>query len=82
MTMVQIHGHEVMRMMLESGKGYSRESLRRDIHEKFGADTRFYTCSAEGMDADELIQFLADRGKFIDEDSGFRTDPDRICSHE
>ena len=82
MTQVQIHGHEVMRMMLQSGRQYSRETLRQDILQHFGPDTRFYTCSAEGMDADALISFLAERGKFIEEDEGFRTDPDRICDHE
>ena len=77
----QIHGHEVMRMMLEEGGGYTRDSLRAAIVERFGVDTRFYTCSAEDMTPDELIVFLEQRGKFVDSESGFNTAPDRICDH-
>lgn len=77
----QVHGHEVMEMMLASGKAYTRDSLRSDIIRQFGEETRFYTCSAENMDADELITFLAERGKFQDAEDGFQTDRSKICDH-
>jgi probable metal-binding protein len=77
----KIHGHEVMRMMVESGKQYTRESLREAIHDAFGESTRFYTCSVENMTADELIDFLVQRGKFIGEEENFTTHPDKICDH-
>ena len=76
-----IHGHEVMEMMVASGKTYTRESLEVEIVEKFGADARFHTCSAENMTAKELVDFLEDRGKFINSDEGFSTDPEKICDH-
>jgi len=77
----QIHGHEVMRMMLASGDTYTRSSLRSTIVGKFGEDARFYTCSAEQMTAEELIVFLEDRGKFVRRDGGFTTAPERVCDH-
>jgi probable metal-binding protein len=77
----QTHGHEVMQMMVESGAAYTRASLEAAIKERFGADARFYTCSAEGMTAAELIEFLAQRGKFIEKADGFSTAPDKICNH-
>lgn len=77
----QIHGHEVMRMMIEEGKAYTNATLRAAIVDRFGDEVRFYTCSAENMTTDELITFLEDRGKFIDEGQGFKTEPDRICKH-
>ena len=77
----QIHGHEVMGMMIESGKAYTRQSLRADIVKRFGEDARFYTCSADNMTADELIAFLQARGKFHDAGDGFTTDPGKICNH-
>ncbi|HED10647.1 MAG TPA: DUF2492 family protein, partial [Caldithrix abyssi] len=80
--MNSIHGHEVMRMMVETGETYSREGLRRAIQERFGLEARFHTCSAENMDADALIDFLAARGKFIEEPAGFGMSPDHICDHE
>jgi probable metal-binding protein len=77
----QVHGHEVMKMMLEDSKVYTKATLRAEIVDRFGEDTRFYTCSAQNMTADELISFLESRGKFIDEAGGFKTEPDKICDH-
>jgi probable metal-binding protein len=77
----QVHGHEVMKMMVTSGKSYTKESLAKEIIKKFGAEARFYTCSAENMTADELIGFLEMRGKFVDTGKGFSTDPEKICDH-
>lgn len=76
-----IHGHEVMNMMIESNKTWTAASLEKAIHEKFGEDARFHTCSAKDMTAAELVAFLKQRGKFIDSDEGFTTDSSRICNH-
>ena len=76
-----IHGHDVMQMMITSDKAYTKESLRADIVSKFGQDARFHTCSAQNMDAEQLIAFLEARGKFSPQDEGFKTDPDKICNH-
>ncbi len=77
----QVHGHDVMHMMLQRGGGFTRESLKAAILERFGTDTRFYTCSAQGMDADGIIRFLEAKGKFQLVDDGFNTDPEKICDH-
>ncbi|QDU55399.1 YecH family metal-binding protein [Aeoliella mucimassa] len=77
-----IHGHEVMRMMVESGEQYDRESLEAAIHNRFGTEARFCTCSASGMNASQLIDFLADRGKFVPTSEGFSTEAGKICDHE
>jgi|TARA_Y100000294_G_scaffold164234_1_gene170822 probable metal-binding protein len=76
-----IHGHEVMSMMIESGKEYTKDSLLAAIKEKFGEDARFHTCSADNMDCEGIISFLEARGKFIETDTGFKTEKDRICNH-
>ncbi|WP_425398216.1 YecH family metal-binding protein [Aeoliella sp.] len=76
-----VHGHEVMRMMLESGQAYDRDTLEAAILERFGTETRFCTCSASGMTASQLIDFLAQRGKFVPTGEGFSTDPGKICDH-
>jgi len=75
----QVHGHEVMRMMMDDGRVYTKTTLRAAIAERFGEGARFYTCSAENMTADELVIFLKGRSKFIHEGEGFRTEPDRMC---
>ena len=80
-TTDQIHGHEVMKMMVESGATFTRASLQDAITARFGADARFYTCSAENMTAAALIDFLEQRGKFVPKNDGFSTVPDKICGH-
>ena len=79
--MDQIHGHEVLNMMLTSGKAYTRESLVADIHHVFGQEARFYTCSAKDMTAEELVLFLDARGKLVQKPDGFGTSADLMCDH-
>jgi probable metal-binding protein len=76
-----VHGHEVMKMMIASDKIWTRETLAAAIHQKFGADARFHTCSREGMTATELMDFLEARGKFVDRGDGFTTDDSLVCNH-
>ena len=76
-----IHGHEVMKMMIESKKTWSNESLITAIHEHFGADACFHTCSASALSAAGIVDFFRQRGKFIDSEGGFTTDSSKICAH-
>ena len=77
----EIHGHEVIAMMMTATAPYTRDSLRAAIERQFGASARFYTCSAAGMTPDQLIDFLAERGKFIPHAAGLTIDPSRVCQH-
>ncbi len=79
--MNEIHGHEVLQMMMTSGKSYTREALLADIAEAFGPGARFYTCSAEGLSAGQLIDFLQGKGKFVPVNGGFSASPDLMCGH-
>ena len=51
------HGHDVLHMM-EGNQYESKEQLVKAVEEKFGTDERFHTCSAEGMTAAEIVDFL------------------------
>ncbi len=73
------HGHEVLAMM--QGHSYSEKSLLEAIIEKFGTEERFYTCSAENLTAQELINFLKEYGKFKPTDDGFTADAGKVCEH-
>ena len=70
--MEQLHAHEVLFMM--EGNSYSEASLREAIIGKFGREQRFYACSAENMNVDELIEFMP-------KDDGFTVDITKVCSH-
>jgi probable metal-binding protein len=79
--MEHIHGHEVLEMMLQSGKPYTRATLLSAIVERFGADSQFFTCSAENLGAEGLIAFLESKGKFVPCEEGFQTSSDLMCKH-
>ncbi len=68
-------------MMLASGKTYTRETLVADILARFGAEARFYTCSAENLTALQLVEFLDARGKLLRREGGFQTSKDVRCQH-
>lgn len=69
-------------MMLEEEAGFaSVEALVGAIEARFGAEARFHTCSAEGMDARHLVEFLEARGKFVPNPNGFNTAAEKICAH-
>ena len=76
------HGHEVLHMM--EGNSYAtKKELIDAIIGRFGADERFYTCSAEDMTATELVDFLEARGKFMPAagDNDFTVDITKVCNH-
>ena len=79
--MNQVHGHEVMEMMLASTETYTKTTLTAAIIARFGAGARFYTCAAENLTAEQLVEFLEARGKLLPRDGGFQTSPDVMCQH-
>ena len=77
--MEQLHAHEVLHMM--EGNSYTELSLREAIIQKFGEQQLFFTCSADNMDVDTLIEFLKRKGKFIPANGGFTVDMTKVCNH-
>ncbi len=77
----EIHGHEVLEMMVADGHPYSNERLLAAIAEKFGTDARFYICSGGGMSADQLIETLWAKGKFSGTQDAFVFDTSKKCDH-
>jgi len=77
----QIHGHDVLDMMIASGATYTRASLVAAMQARFGPDARYHTCSADDMEAAQLVDFLAARGKFRGTEEGFTVAAERVCQH-
>lgn len=82
MTNNSIHGHEVIQMMVESGRTFTEATLCDAIVEKFGPDARFHTCSAEGLSPQGLIEFLGVRGKLMAVPGGFVFGAGKPCGHD
>lgn len=76
-----VHGHEVMDAMLAAGRLFTRDTATEFIIATFGHGARYHTCSAEGMTATELIDFLTARGKFVGTEEGFTVNTHRVCQH-
>jgi len=78
---MSIHGHRVLEMM--AGKSYTEDGLLKEIHANFGEEALFHTCSAENMDATQLIGFLKHKGKFLPaQGEQFTVDKSSVCDHE
>lgn len=77
---MSIHAHKILEMMQEND--YTEVSLINAIHTQFGQDARFHTCSAQGMDATQIVEFLKNKGKFKAVPTGFTVDKTAICDHK
>lgn len=78
----RVHGHEVRKMVIESGKNYTREALISAINETFGEDAEFFSCAADNMTADELISFFEKNGKISAPNYNFAESAGHSCNHE
>jgi len=74
-----IHGHQVMEMMAESEKTYTKQTLKAEIANSFGENARFHTCMGSDLSAEQLIEFLASKGKFIESAEGIKMPEDHLC---
>jgi probable metal-binding protein len=77
-----IHGHEVIEMVVASGRAWRREELVEEVERRWGGSARFHTCSAQGMSAAELIRFLSEHGKFLESERGVTMDATKVCDHD
>ena len=71
-----------MSMLLEPGAVYQKlDDFIKAREGRFGADARYHTCSAEGLDARGILDFLMQRGKVTFEAGRLVTAAGRMCSH-
>lgn len=81
-TIDSTHGHEVMHMIADHGP-LSRADLANKVSAKFGETALFHTCSAQGMNLEQLLVFLLDRSKINEGPNGlFMGDGQHTCDHE
>ena len=78
----QIHGHEVIDVVSQHPEGISVDRLAETVANLFGADARFFTCSAESMSLHELLSFLAERDKIQLRDDLVLPGSSAACDHD
>ena len=81
LTGANVHVHDVLRLIAGAETTWTVDSLRREVERRFGAGCRFESCSASGMDFDQLLQFLLQRRKIALLDGLVTADPSKICDH-
>ncbi len=77
-----VHGHEILRLLLETPEPLTQAELRGIAAREFGADARYHTCSAAEMTLDDLIVFLMGRGKLSESDGRLIVHRREICNHD
>ncbi|WP_370977911.1 YecH family metal-binding protein [Agaribacterium sp. ZY112] len=64
------HVHDILDIIKQSGKNYSVAELKQAITSEFGSEATFASCSTEGMNIEQAIEFIISKGKFVPEKSG------------
>jgi probable metal-binding protein len=58
-----IHGHDIIDLVATYPDGIRLGQLMEIVRERYGRNVTFHTCSAAGMNLDELLHFLEARDK-------------------
>ncbi|MCP4790171.1 MAG: YecH family protein [Gammaproteobacteria bacterium] len=64
------HVHDILTMIETTGVAYTKPQLQAAIVSHFGDETRFGSCSIDGMDSEQAVEFLITRGKFVPQQAG------------
>ncbi len=76
-----IHGHEIIHLVAEFPSGISIQRLGTIAEQRFGKDVSYHTCCAEGMNLEQLLEFLAHRYKVRLQDDLVYPGSSPACSH-
>lgn len=58
-----IHGHDIIDLVANYPDGIRMSQLMEVVDQRFGKSVTFHTCSAAGMNLDDLLHFLEARDK-------------------
>jgi len=77
-----IHAHEILYTILEAPTAPSLDDLRQQVSGRFGAEAQFTNCTGQAYDFDQIIAFLASRGKIVVAPEGITVRREEICDHD
>ena len=82
-TIQNVHGHAIMHLLAASENPLPRKKIQSAVEAQVGQNVRFYTCSAEDLTLDGLLEFLLNRGKIIETAQGYAFNPGaQACNHD
>jgi len=76
-----IHGHEIIDLVSNHPDGMTIAQLTEAVAKQFGGMPRFYTCSAEDLALDELLEFLHAGNKIRISGDSVYPGKSPACSH-
>ncbi|MFA0087268.1 hypothetical protein BCU70_18315 [Vibrio sp. 10N.286.49.C2] len=74
-----IHAHKVLNLLRD--KAMTRDDLVTAVHDQFGKNAEFRTCSREGFDLETLLSFFIEKQKIIEQQGLWQLNVERVCSH-
>ena len=78
-TSSSIHGHEVLHLV-EQHPGLSLKDLKSLAEVTFGIGAQYHTCHSEGMNLEDLLDFLCSRRKIEEKEGQLFLVRQNICS--
>ena len=81
-NMKEIHGHELIKLLLEINKPLTLDEIKELAITRIGENVTYYTCSESSMNTEGMINFLRARNKLIKKDGGFMINIGEVCEHD
>lgn len=78
---IQIHAHEVLRLIDENPGTFDTATLPVKLREVFGMEATYYACSAADMLPEDLLSFLFGRAKITEIEGKLHLNRANICQH-
>ncbi|MFB2732612.1 YecH family metal-binding protein [Shewanella mangrovisoli] len=76
-----VHGHDVMALMVAQENPLLKPEFIALMAQTFGDNARYHTCSADNLQAEELISLLLHKGKMLESAQGLTLVAGRQCNH-
>ncbi|MGL5667187.1 MAG: YecH family metal-binding protein [Shewanella sp.] len=76
-----VHGHDVMALMVAQENPLLKPEFIALMAQTFGNNARYHTCSADNLQAEELINLLLRKGKMLESEQGLTLVAGRQCNH-
>ncbi len=77
-----IHAHEILHLLQAATRAPSHRELQSQVESRFGSGARFTNCTGQAYTFDQMIAFLASRGKIVMSPDGITVRREEICEHD
>jgi len=77
-----VHGHQLIGLIIQQNRPVTLTEVKTLAEKYIGTEVSYYTCSEQGMNTEQMIQFLLNRRKLIEREGGYVIDTGEVCSNE